>query len=132
MAPSRRIRSRSRSASETGKQKFTYRSLRSSLSNKRVVFSVTLGGVTSSAVLGRGRQLAGGRTDCGGRADCDMLGVKRCAGGGAFIEAGGPYARKGFGAPSSKSAANNIRKGPPIKQMMAAKAAKISTNVAFV
>jgi hypothetical protein len=44
------------------------------------------------------------------------------------IGAGAPYFRIGFGPPSSKTAANNILNGPPIKQMIAAKAVRISRN----
>ena len=53
-----------------------YRSLRSSFSNSRVVFSVTLGGVGNSAVFGRERQLGGAvvRTGGGGSAWCCMGG----------------------------------------------------------
>src|SRR2546423_5659839 len=101
----------------------SYRSVRSSLSSKRVVFSVTLGRFANSAVVGRGCQLLGARAGGGGNAGFCACGAN-C--GGACIGPGGPYMRAGFGAPSSKTAAYNIRNGPPIKQMIATRAASIS------
>ena len=50
-----------RLAKPASRDSYSYRSVRSSFSSKRVVFSVTLGGFTNSAVFGRGRQ-AGLRT----------------------------------------------------------------------
>ena len=41
-------------------------------------------------------------------------------------------ARTGFGAGSSNTAAYNIRNGPPIKQIMAANAKRISRNAALL
>ena len=77
----------------------------SSLSNRRVVPSVMLGGGAISAVFGRARQAGGGMTCAGGNADARGV-AWNCAGvgGGAYVGIIGRW----LGAPSSKSAANNI------------------------
>jgi len=77
-----------------------YRSVRSSFSSNRVVFSVTLGGVTNSAVFGRARQLLGERAGGCGSACCCMGGLN-CG----WAQGGGPYILIGLGAPSSNSPA---------------------------